>query len=380
MKPKVTIIILNFNGVEDTKECLTSLFKTKYKNFNIVVVDNGSEKDESEILSKKFKSKKIQFLRFNKNFGFAEGNNKIIRKIKSKYAVLLNNDTIVDKNWLEELVKVAETDKKIAACQGKIRSFYNPDYFEYAGAAGGFLDRLGYPYTRGRIGFHVEKDDGQYDDKSEIFWGSGTCLLLRRKHLKKSGLLPKDFFFYHEETDLCWRLRKLGFRIVFAPNSIIYHKGAASSKKNLDKRVYYVHRNNLMLITRNAELEKLIWILPMRMLLDIMSAMFYCFLGRPSFMLSLIRAELSFLRRFPAIIKRRSKKEKINSSCSEFMHPFSIYFEYFIRRKKRYTQILKKPAISHTLYYKDYLNVLPFVDKKKKIQIYFNSFINFINK
>lgn len=340
--PKVIIIILNYNGLSDTVTCLKSLLKTIYPNFSIVVADNGSKSGEIEFLRTNFKNnKKIDFVRFNNNLGFSEGNNRIIKMTKSKYIVLLNNDTKVEPRWLEEMVKSMERDKKNAACQAKIRSMSYPAYFDYAGAAGGFLDKLGYPYARGRIGFYLEKDLGQYDDEVDLFWGSGTCLMLRRRAIDKVGLLPSNFFFYHEETDLCWRLKNWGYRIVFCPKAVVFHKGAGTSRKYLLKRIYYVHRNNLLMIARNLSFSKLYFVLPIRLAIDFSSIFFYLVIGRPAFIFAVIAALASFFMQFiPILYKRIGKKNKVDKEVEKSFYPFSIFWNCFILRKKKYSDIL----------------------------------------
>lgn len=339
--PRVVVITLNFNGVSDTTACIVSVLKTTYPNFTHVVVDNGSKNDERKTLQQKFTNKRLQLLRNKKNKGFSEGNNQIIRKVDAQYVVLLNNDTVVEPEWLTELVAAAEKDKNIAACQAKIRSLTKPTYFEYAGAAGGFIDKLGYPYCRGRVGFFIEKDKGQYDVAMDIFWGSGTCLLLRVSALKNIELLPNDFFFYHEETDLCWRLNNKGQRIVFVPKAVVYHKGGSTSKREMTKRIFFVHRNNLLMIARNMPLIDLLWVLPIRLVTDSLSAIFYVANGDLLLLVSLFSAICSFYLRLPGILLRRIAKPEKKIMPQVKQYPLSIYWEYFFRGRKRYSQIVQ---------------------------------------
>ncbi len=352
--PKVIIIILNYNGISDTVACLKSLLKTIYPNFSIVVVDNGSKSGEIESLRTIFKNnKKINLVHFNNNLGFSEGNNRIIKMTKSKYIVLLNNDTKVESRWLKEMVKSMECDEKIAACQAKIRSMSYPAYFDYAGAAGGFLDKLGYPYARGRIGFYLEKDLGQYDDEVDLFWGSGTCLMLRRKVLDKVGLLPSNFFFYHEETDLCWRLKNWGYKIVFCPKAVVFHKGAGTSRNYLMKRIYYVHRNNLLMIARNLSFNRLYFVLPIRLAIDFSSIFFYLAIGRPAFIFAVVTALASFFIQFPSVLYERIiKRNKIKKEVEKSFYPFSIFWNCFILRKKKYSDLFDgKDSKNNTISY-----------------------------
>ncbi|MDO8657203.1 MAG: glycosyltransferase family 2 protein [Candidatus Levybacteria bacterium] len=342
-QPKVTIIILNFNGIDETRDCLKSLYKTEYINFQVIIADNGSKINEAEILRKEFNNKKLRFVRFNKNLGFSGGNNKIIKQImsdkknKTEYVLVLNNDTIVDRNWIKELIKVAEADENIAAVAAKIKSFYNPEYFDPSGA-GGYLDKLGYPYTRGRIGFSVEKDQGQYDTVEDLFWGAGTCLLIRSEPLKKSGLLPESFFFYHEETDLCWRLKNSGYRIVSAPLAVVYHKGAVSSVRDIPNRIFFVHRNNLLLLARNLSFKRLIWVMPLRFIADFITGIYYLITLRPMFFTSLVKAEMSFVFLLPSVLLERMNNKNKFFAENE-MKPLSILWKYSINNVKRYSEL-----------------------------------------
>lgn len=347
-KTKICIIILNYNGLEDTKKCLRSVLQTKYKDFQTVIVDNGSKMNEGEILAKEFKHPRITFVRNERNLGFAKGNNEIIKKTKTEYIILLNNDTRVDKMWISELLKIMESNKNIAAVAAKIRSMDKPNYFEYAGAAGGFLDKLGYPYARGRVGFFVEKDKGQYDSVSNLLWASGTCLLLRKKHLPKDEVFPNDFFFYHEETDLCLRLKALGKSIVFAPKAVVYHKGGSTSKKDMKKRIFYTHRNSLYLISRNFPLSRLIWVLPLRLLLEPLSSFYYISKGDPMLVVPLFLAIYNFLYKFPSILYKR-RLRKTGYWNDTLFYPFSIYWEYFVARRRKYSQIVVNNSLPNKL-------------------------------
>jgi GT2 family glycosyltransferase len=367
--PSVTIIILNFNGLTDTRLCLLSVIRIKYPNFKVIVVDNGSDNNEIALLSKEFYDKRIRWKRFNNNLGFAGGNNKIIKGLRSKYIFLLNNDTIVDPLCLRELIKIAELDKKIAVCQSKILSLSKKRYFEYAGAAGGFIDGLGYPYARGRIGFHLEEDIGQYDNVSEIFWASGAAMLIKKQILLKSGLLAEDFFFYHEETDLCWRIKSLGYKILFVPKSVVHHKGSGASKANFEKKIFFVHRNSLLLIARNISLQRLIWLLPLRIILDWASALFYLLTGKPRFVFSMLRAQISFALLLPNILKYRQTRTKINIiDVEKELFPLSVFWQYFVKNKRRFSEISGGHTASKVIYYKDMINIDMAIRNRQKIK------------
>ena len=365
--PSVTVIILNYNGLTDTRLCLASVLESNYQNFLVVVADNGSREDETIALKQELRDQRITWKRFATNLGFAGANNVIIRESTSPYVVLLNNDTIVDKDWLSNLVDVMEQDMQIAACQGKILSLQHRTFFDYAGAAGGLMDQLGYPYARGRMGFAMEEDINQYNTLADIFWASGAAVILRRDTCIKVGLLPEEFFFYHEETDLCWRLKDAGYRIVFTPKALVYHKGAGSSRssrRELQKRIFWVHRNALLLIARNMSMTRLWWVLPTRLILDWFSIIYYMTTGKLPFVTSVILAHLSFAKRTISLIRYRQKRKIPFGLAEKALHPLSIHWDYFIRRKKRYGDLIGQSVPSKIILYQQAL-LYPQSDKSQ---------------
>jgi len=370
--PKVSVILLNYNGISDTRACLYSLIKTTYPNINIIVVDNGSFVNEAVILRKEFHEKKnlIRCIRFNKNWGFAGGYNRIIKKVKSKYIVVLNNDTIVTKNWLEKLVIAAEKDDQIGVCQPKIMSLNKRDYFEYAGGAGGYVDKLGYPYAQGRIMFHLEQDNGQYDQQKEIFWASGAAMFIRRQILKQSGLFDEDLFAYVEEGDLCWRIKKAGFKIVVVPKARIYHKGLGTWSKFSQKKTFLIHRNSLIVLLEHLSIKKLLWVFPLRILLDYASIIFYISTGRVDFSLSVISAHFSLIVRMKSIVRKRNHIfwNRNRTLTERDMYPTSIIWEYFIKGKRRYSELLGVSSQIPTIHYAEMLQIKSLVIQKRKFE------------
>ncbi len=353
--PSVSIIIVNFNGITDTRVCLRSVFATRYPNFKIIVADNGSTINEIGILSQEFKSHKILWKRFRKNFGFAGANNKIMKNVTSKYIALLNNDTIVEPRWLQKLIEYIDNDENAAVCQSKIRSFFKKDYFEYAGAAGGLIDSLGYPYARGRIGFHLEKDSGQYNTVSEIFWASGTAMLIRRKVLKTVGFFDADLHSYVEEQDLCWRVKKAGYKVLFVSSSIVYHKGLGSWGKYQTKKTFLIHRNNLMVLLEHMSWRRLVWVFPLRVLMDYASIFYYIFTKRTDFVLPVLWAHISLIAHLRKILaKRRHPFWNRNREIVEKdMWPTSIMWEYFIKGKRKYIELFGGTSDIPVMYYGD---------------------------
>lgn len=334
--PDVTVIILNYNGIEETRTCLKSILDTKYPKLKITVVDNGSLKNEAKILKKEFRNKIITFIRFKKNKGFTGGNNFATRRVKSKYIVLLNNDTAVREDWLEKLVKAMEIDSKIAVAQPKIL-LMNGKSFDYAGAAGGFIDRYGYPFTRGRIFNTLEPDSGQYDRIREIFWASGAAMIIRRSVIKQvGGLFDERFFNYMEEIDFCWRVWSRKFKVIVIPESVVYHKVAATAKHNLIKKRFWEHRNNLLLLLKNVQPRQILSVWPIRVILEVFTYFYYLGTGQPGYLFSLFFAHLDFLRLSPSILLTQ-KRQRCDGGSP--FYPGSIVVDYFLKKRIRFKEL-----------------------------------------
>ena len=243
----------------------------------IVVADNGSTDNSLEVLRTAFPS--VRTLVLDRNYGFAEGYNRALAETESTYTVLLNSDVEVTEGWLEPLLAFMDTHPDVAAVQPKIRSWLNRDRFEHAGAAGGFINALGYPYCRGRVLWHVEQDKGQYDTPAEVAWTSGACMCVRTAVYKDCGGLDAAFFAHMEEIDLCWRMRNRGWRLVCLPQSVVYHLGGGSLNYESPRKTYLNHRNNLLMIYKNKQHP---WgVLFIRFFLDYAAALFYLLQGRP---------------------------------------------------------------------------------------------------
>lgn len=335
--PSVTVALFNFNGVLDTKKCLRSLLKTSYPNFEIFVIDDGSKNDEITPLKKLFSDKRIHYFQDGKNKGFSVRVNEVLKESKDTYVVLLNNDTTVEKDWLAHLINAAESDKRVAICQSKLRWMKNPEYFEYAGASGGYIDKLGYPYTRGRVMFTIEKDIGQYDNVKEIFWACGAAMLIRRSVGKLIGGFDTDFFAHQEEIDFCWRVKKSGYKIIVVPRSIVYHKGSGFWRNQSTKKAFLVHRNNLILLIKNLSVLELIWIFPARVLFDSFSVIFYMRQRRWSFVYALCTAYVAILVKLPYWWRKRSK------GLNPKRFPFSVVIYYYILGKKTFSSLFGNP-------------------------------------
>ncbi len=332
---KIAIVVINYNGKNLLKKFLPSLVKySDIKISDIFIVDNNSDDGSVDFIKKNYSSVKI--IQNDKNYGYAKGYNVGLNKIQSQYLVLINNDVEVSENWLDPMFNSMEQNKKIGSCQPKILSYKNRTTFEYAGAAGGYLDYLGYPYCRGRIFDTVELDKGQYDSPKEIFWSSGACMMVRNKLFKKLEGFDESFYAHMEEIDLCWRIKGLGFKNFCFPKSIVYHLGGGTLNYNSPKKTYLNFRNNLIMITKNESLISLTLKLPFRLFLDILAS-FYILIKNKSLLhfLEIIKAYVSFIIKLPHLLFKK-EKTKMNSNK---LNKSIIPFEYYLRGKKRFSDL-----------------------------------------
>ena len=267
-------IILNWNGAQMLRTYLPSV--VQHTEGEVIVADNGSTDNSLEVLAKEFPSVKTIVL--DKNYGFAEGYNRAIEQVDSEYVVLLNSDVEVTEHWLTPLLDYMDAHKEVAAVQPKIRSWRKRDYFEHAGAAGGYLSALGYPYCRGRKFGHVEQDKGQYDTIAKVDWTTGACMCVRTKVYKDLGGLDASFFAHMEEIDLCWRMRNKGWKLACVPQSVVYHLGGGSLSYDNPRKTYLNFRNNLLMIYKNSRCK---WgVLSVRFFLDYVASVMFLCLGK----------------------------------------------------------------------------------------------------
>ena len=268
--PRVSIIIVSWNARELLETCLPSVVATEYPNLEIILADNASTDGSGAWVAREHPS--VTIVRHPENWLFARGNNAALPHATGKYVVLLNNDVEVPPDWLAPLVDTMESDSDVGAVQPKLLQYDDRSRFEYAGACGGFLDRLGYPFTRGRLFETMEPDRGQYDDARDVFWATGAALMLRRSALDTVGLLDERFEMHMEEIDLCWRLWRHGYRVRVAPESEVYHIGGASLPQSSPRKTYYNFRNSLLMLYKNLSPATWRRTLPLRMALDAAAA------------------------------------------------------------------------------------------------------------
>lgn len=336
-KPKVAVVILNWNGRSFLEKFLPNIIKYSEPSAEVIIADNASTDSSVEFVQTHFPN--IRLILNQLNYGFAQGYNEALSQVEADYYVLLNSDVEVTPNWLEPMIALLESDKQIAACQPKLLSYYERDKFEYAGAAGGFIDRLGYPYCRGRLFQNIEQDNGQYDNTEEIFWASGASMFVRADLYNELGGLDNDFFAHMEEIDLCWRLKNLGYKIMFCPESTIYHVGGGTLPKNSAKKTYLNFRNNLVLLYKNLPRRKLKRVFVARFVLDIVAALKFvadfCFKD----FLAVFKAHWYFAKNKSYIKKKR---EKVQHNKVSKIYQGNIVWEHYFRKKKTFTDLENK--------------------------------------
>ncbi|MDR9415920.1 MAG: glycosyltransferase family 2 protein [Gracilimonas sp.] len=333
-----SIIIVTWNALHHLKKYLPSVAKTDYSNYEIIIADNNSNDGSKEWVKSNFPD--IKIASFDTNYGYCGGNNRAVPFAEKEILLFLNNDVRVDKNWLNGLNSTF-SNKNMAAAQPKMRSDSNPDYFEYAGAAGGFIDQFGYPFCRGRLFEELEKDMGQYDDSLSLFWASGAALAVRKEVFLGTGGFDEDFEFHMEEIDLCWRLQNQGYLIGYAPDSIVYHLGGGSLPMGSPRKVYYNFRNSLFMLWKNYSSETIGRRFIARILLDIVAAWKALADGKPKEWWAIAKAHLHFLKHFRKFIKKRKalqEKRTIHTDPKTMMD-ISIVWQYFIKGIKKYSEL-----------------------------------------
>ena len=304
---EIAVVILNWNGKTLLKNFLPSVIAHS-KQAKIYVADNASTDDSIQFIQKAFPS--VQIISNKTNGGYAKGYNDALSKIHADYYCLLNNDVEVTPNWLNPILKLFANSPKVAAIQPKILDYTHKTFFEYAGAAGGFIDRLGYPYCRGRIFDTIENDRQQYNDIKQIFWASGACLFIRKRVFEEVGKFDEDFFAHQEEIDLCWRIHNAGYHIMYVCDSMVYHLGGATLNAMHPKKTYYNFRNSLLMMVKNIPGSGVWILLIIRMVLDGIAGFKYLFERKPKHTLAILKAHGAFYLKLPLFVKKKKRGEK----------------------------------------------------------------------
>ncbi|MHA7058905.1 glycosyltransferase family 2 protein [Aquimarina sp. M1] len=328
----IAIVILNWNGRLLLEQFLPSVVKHS-KEATIYLADNASTDDSIDYVKTSFPTVKI--VKNHINGGYAKGYNDALSKITADVYCLLNSDVEVTKGWLIPIINTFEASEKIAAIQPKILDYKKKNYFEYAGAAGGYIDKLGYPYCRGRIFDTIEEDKGQYNDALDIFWASGACLFIRKSIFEEVGKLDEDFFAHQEEIDLCWRIQNLGYNIQFIGSSKVYHLGGATLETINPRKTFLNFRNNLLMMVKNTSGTFIWFIIFIRMLLDGVAAFKYLFERKPSHFLAIFKAHFSFYKNLPTFIKKRKKSK----DTKKYYSISSVVWQYYILNKKLFNHL-----------------------------------------
>lgn len=338
---KTAIVILNWNGQSMLHRFLPTVVKYSQDDAAIIVADNASTDKSVELLDSEFPE--VRVIKLDRNYGFAEGYNKALRQVDAEYYVLLNSDVEVTHHWLQTLVEFMDNHDDVAACQPKLLAENNKDFFEYAGACGGYIDKYGYPFCRGRVFDTVEEDEGQYDYQTEIMWATGACLLIRSKDYWQAGGLDGRFFAHNEEIDLCWRLRMMGKRIFCLPTSEVYHVGGGTLPKSNPMKTFLNFRNNLTMLYKNLPDSDLHKVMRMRWLLDYLAAFETLILNRKvGDFKAIIRGRRAFRKwRHDFDADRKKIHKQAVDPNPDGRRGYSILWQYYVKGHKTFAEMEK---------------------------------------
>ncbi|MCB0571598.1 MAG: bifunctional riboflavin kinase/FAD synthetase [Phaeodactylibacter sp.] len=312
--PGVAVVILNYNGRAYLQQFLPGVLASTYPNCEVIVADNGSTDGSLAFLAEHFPE--VRHIDLRNNYGYAQGYNLALQQVDAPYYVLLNSDVEVPPDWIEPVIRMMEKDPAIGACQPKILAYDERGYFEYAGASGGWLDAMGYPFCRGRIFAVTEKDEGQYDKKQEIFWATGAAFFVRSQLFQALDGFDADYFAHSEEIDLCWRIKRSGYKVMVQPQSVVYHVGGGTLSYHTPRKVYLNFRNSLFTLLKNETPLRLSWILPMRLLLDGLAGLLFLSQGKFALIRSIVRAHWSFYPRFGYTLQKRRRAAALARKAS----------------------------------------------------------------
>ena len=336
------MVILNYNTRRHLEQYLPSVVAHS-AGARVVVADNGSPDDSIAFLRQRYPD--VEIIDLQHSYGFAEGYNRALAQVQADIYVILNSDVEVSAGWMEPVLEAMRKDATIAIAQPKILAWHEKDRFEYAGAAGGWIDALGYPFCRGRIFHHREEDTGQYDEAQECFWAAGAAFFIRAGLYRAFGGFDGDYFAHNEEIDLCWRLKRAGYSVWCIPRSVVYHLGGGTLEYESPRKVFLNFRNSLFSLLKNERTGKLLWLLPARFLLDGLAAVRFALKGQFQAILAIVRAHGSFYRHFgKTLAKRRMvaqliEKQKIKAENRAGVYPGSIIIAHYLRRIKEFSKL-----------------------------------------
>jgi GT2 family glycosyltransferase len=332
---KVAVVILNWNGKKHLQQFLPSVITNTPKWVDIVIADNGSTDDSIEFIKTNFPS--VLITKNHKNGGFTKGYNDALKQINADIYILLNSDIEVSENWILPLINRLNTSDNIAACQPKILSYKEKSKFEHAGAAGGFIDKLGYAFCRGRIFDYIENDTLQYNQSTEIFWATGACLAIKANLFHQLNGFDEDFFAHMEEIDLCWRLKNNGYQIWYEADSTVYHLGGGTLNYDSPQKIFLNFRNNLFLITKNKASKFIFLDIFIRLVLDGIAGIFFLINGNLKGFFAVIKAHYAFFALFNKMLKNRKQLAQKNNLFGIYSN--SIVWDFFIKKKKKFSEL-----------------------------------------
>ncbi len=339
--PLVSIITVNYNGVRYLKTLYDSLKEITYPAVELIMVDNASSDDSVKFVQQYYREVKI--IQKSANLMFARANNEGIKVASGEYICLLNNDVKVDPHFIEPIIEIFEKNPSVAACQPKVLDMNQPDKFEYAGASGGFIDKYGYPFMRGRLFFTLEHDNGQYDSTLEVFWSTGACFFSKKSILDRTGLLDDNFIMHMEEIDLCWRMHLHNLKIYCVPASQVWHQGGGTLPAADPRKLYWNYRNNIFLLVKNLCFINLIRILSIRLILDMVSFLREILVGRWKNGGAILKAYWWNISHCPLLARKRSEiqKQRLKTDKEIFKLIYSgcVVWEYFIRGRRKFTEL-----------------------------------------
>jgi hypothetical protein len=331
---RIAVVILNWNGEKFLRMFFPEVVRSCPAGTEIIVADNGSKDGSLEYIRNTFPG--VRIIDNKTNTGFASGYNLALKQVDADYYVLLNNDILVTPGWIPPIIELMESNPSIAACQPRILSYTEQNKFEYAGAAGGFIDRLGYPFCQGRIFQSIEEDTGQYDEPKEIFWATGACMFVRAELFHRFGGFDDDFFAHMEEIDLCWRLKNRNYSIMYCPGSVVYHVGGGSLSKKSSFKTYLNIRNNIVMLYKNLPDPRRRRVLSVRFFMDILASVKFLIDGGFNDFWAVFKAYASF---YSMMDKNRKKRASITQARCTKIYRGYIVFDHYVRRKKKFTEL-----------------------------------------
>lgn len=341
--PEVAVVILNYNGLKYLEQYLPGVHHSDYPGLQIIIADNGSTDDSLNYVRKNFPY--INILDLGGNHGFAGGYNRALKKVKADYYILLNSDVKATGNWIRPIIQQMDADPNIAAAQPKIKSAHDPLRFEYAGAAGGLLDKWAYPLCRGRVFDETEKDEGQYEEATEIFWASGAALFIKSEIFHRVGGFDADYFAHVEEIDLCFRIKRAGYKVMYYPDAEVFHVGGGTLNYNTPRKTYLNFRNSYFTLFKNEPKSRLWWLLPWRLILDGVAGVMFLFEGKFAHIRAIVKAHWDFFPRIAYLRKRRKFYSELVQQISidrpnnkSGVVRKSAIIQFFLLRRKKFSE------------------------------------------